>query len=82
MISANVNAMISPFSVSVTTFSGAWLLLPSLVDVGQSDLEVIIFACVQCKCGYGTLASRTHAFEEIGKNTFKFTAPFIEKKAG
>ena len=49
--------------------------------------EIIIFTCMQCKCGYDTSANRTHVCEELGKNVFKFTAPsidnkFIGKKAG
>ena len=44
--------------------------------------EVIIFTCVQCKCGYDTSASRTHMCEEPGKNIFKFTAPTLHKEAG
>ena len=43
--------------------------------------EVIIFTCVQCKCGYDTSANRTHVCEELGKNIFKFTAPSIDKKS-
>ena len=34
--------------------------------------EIIIFTCVQCKCGYDTSANRTHVCEELGKNIFKF----------
>ena len=44
--------------------------------------EIIIFTCMQCKCGYDTSANRTHVCEELGKNIFKFTAPSIDKKAG
>ena len=44
--------------------------------------EIIIFTCVQCKCGYDTSANRTHVCEELGKNIFKFTPPPIAKKAG
>ena len=43
--------------------------------------EIIIFTCVQCKCGYDTSANRTHVCEELGKNIFKFTAPSIDKKS-
>ena len=42
--------------------------------------EIIIFTCVQCKCGYDTSANRTHVCEELGKNIFKFTVPSLEKK--
>ena len=54
------------------------------VDVLESapKSEVIIFTCMQCKCGYDTSASRTHVCEELGKNIFKFTAPSREKNAG
>ena len=44
--------------------------------------EIIIFTCVQCKCGYDTSANRTHVCEEPGKNVFKFIPPSIDKKAG
>ena len=44
--------------------------------------EIIIFTCVQCKCGYDTSANRTHVCEELGKKFFKFTPPSIDKKAG
>ena len=44
--------------------------------------EIIIFTCMQCKCGYDTSANRTHVCEELGKNIFKFTPPSIDKKAG
>ena len=44
--------------------------------------EIIIFTCMQCKCGYDTSANRTHVCEKLGKNIFKFTPPSIDKKAG
>ena len=43
--------------------------------------EIIIFTCMQCKCGYDTSANRTHVCEELGKNVFKFTAPSIDNKS-
>lgn len=43
--------------------------------------EIIIFTCMQCKCGYDTSANRTHVCEELGKNIFKFTPPSIDKKS-
>ena len=43
--------------------------------------EVIIFTCVQCKCGYDTSASRTHMCDALGKNVFKFTATHSGKGA-
>ncbi len=43
--------------------------------------EIIIFTCMQCKCGYDTSANRTHVCEELGKNIFKFAAPSIDKKS-
>ena len=43
--------------------------------------EVIIFTCVQCKCGYDTSASRTHVCDALGKNVFKFTATPSGKEA-
>ena len=53
------------------------------VDVLKSapKSEIIIFTCVQCKCGYDTSATRTHVCEELGKNIFKFTAPPIDNKS-
>ena len=36
--------------------------------------EVIIFTCMQCKCGYDTSATRTHVCDALGENVFKFTA--------
>ena len=42
--------------------------------------EIIIFTCMQCKCGYDTSANRTHVCVELGKNIFKFTPPSIGKK--
>ena len=43
--------------------------------------EIIIFTCMQCKCGYDTSATRTHVCEELGKNIFKFTPPSIDRKS-
>ena len=43
--------------------------------------EIIIFTCVQCKCGYDTSANRTHVCVELGKNIFKFTTPSIDRKS-
>ena len=43
--------------------------------------EIIIFTCVQCKCGYDTSANRTHVCVELGKNVFKFTPPSCDKKS-
>ena len=44
--------------------------------------EIIIFTCMQCKCGYDTSANRTHVCEELGKNIFKFTVPSLHKETG
>ena len=43
--------------------------------------EIIIFTCMQCKCGYDTSANRTHVCEELGKKVFKFTPSSIDRKS-
>ena len=58
----------------------SWADVDVLESVPKS--EVIIFTCVQCKCGYDTEASRTHVCEELGENIFKFTAPSPDRNAG
>ena len=34
--------------------------------------EVIIFTCLDCKCGYDTSASRTHLCDDFNKRNFVF----------
>ena len=53
---------------------------PDVLETAPKS-EIIIFTCMQCKCGYDTSANRTHVCEELGKNVFKFTPLSIDKKS-
>ena len=39
---------------------------------GAPKEEVIIFTCLDCKCGYDTSASRTHRCDDFNKRNFVF----------
>ncbi len=41
---------------------------------GAPKEEVIIFTCLECKCGYDTSASRTHWCDNSSNHNFRFQA--------